>query len=68
MPRFAMGALQRGPWSTQNFGWADRNAFGSTNNWPAFFIISSAVKTHIRSNNDSNQQIDFLPASLSHNH
>jgi len=34
-----MGALQRGPWPSQNFGWMGHNAFGPTNNWPVCSLI-----------------------------
>jgi len=33
-----MGALQGGPWPTQNFGWVGHNAFGLPNNWPVFYV------------------------------
>ena len=34
-----MGALQRGPWPSQNFGWVGHTAFGPTNNWPVCSLI-----------------------------
>jgi len=45
------GVLQCGPGEsrpTQNFGWMDHDAFGSTNNWPVCSLILAVVNQFSR--------------------
>jgi len=39
-----MGALERRPWHTKNFGRMGHNAFGPTNNVASMFVSSSSVE------------------------